>query len=166
MKIPEMLAEYETRLIKDKLLEIPDTIKNQKAEVRDARENYNEAAQAAAMLEADLATDIAAEMDPSTGKPKFSNDKTRQSELMKRKAADADYRAARQTLKEAEYRLGEAQDELEALQDKYKSYRYVAKMTAAELNVWANVEDDEEKDNGDARYMPTKKGLKASDQLY
>ena len=143
MKIPEMLAEYETRLLKDRLLEYPSMILSQKAVIRDARGTYNEAAQDVAILEADISTDIAAEVDPNTGKAKYSNDKTRQAELMKRKAADPVCKDATQRLKEAERSLGEAQDALEAMQDKFKAYRYIVRLTAEELALMASEEQEE-----------------------
>ncbi len=88
MKRPELLAQYETQQLKNKLLEFPELIKKQKAILRDLRENLKNASQTMAILEADLATEIAAEIDPNTGKYKFSNDKARQAELVRRKMQD------------------------------------------------------------------------------
>lgn len=143
VSIPELLHEYETRLLKDKLIELPGRILKKKAVIRDAREVYNNAAQDIAMLEANLAVDIAAETDPNTGKAKYSNDKMRQAELMRRKAAEPECSAAALRLKEAERRLGGLQDELEALQDKFKAYRYVVRLTAEELALLASEEQEE-----------------------
>ena len=151
--IPELLAEYETRLLKDRLLEYPSMILTQKAAIRTARENYNEAAQEVAMLEADISTDIAAELDPNTGKAKFSNDKTRQAELLRRKAADPVCTEATQRLKQAERNLGEAQDALDAMQDKFKAYRYIVRLTAEELALMASEEQEE------AEYSMSGKGV-------
>ena len=141
--IPELLHEYETRLLKDKLLEFPELILKKKTALRDIRESYNESAQNVAMLEADLAVEIAAEADPNTGKAKYSNDKMRQAELMRRKSADSTVKIAIADMKEYERRLGEAQDELESLQDKFKAYRYVVRLTAEELALLAGEEQEE-----------------------
>jgi len=143
MNIPELLAQYETRLLKDKLLEFPGLIKKQKAVLRDLRENLKDASQTMAMLEADLATEIAAENDPNTSKPKFSNDKARQAELLRRKMQDPGCQEAAAELKKAEYAMSAAQDELEALQDKFKAYRYVVRLTAEELALLASEEQEE-----------------------
>ena len=144
ISIPELLNEYETRLLKDKLLEFPGQIKHQKAVLRDARASYAEAAQEVAMIEAEIATNIAVETDPNTGKPKFTNDKTRQAELLRRKSADPVAQNAVIAMREAEHLMSELQDELEALQDKFRSYRYVARLTAEELALMASEHEAEE----------------------
>ena len=161
--IPELLAEYETRLLKDRLLEYPSMILSQKAVIRDARGTYNEAAQEAAILEADISTDIAAEMDPASGKAKYSNDKTRQAELMKRKAADPVCVEATKRLRETERSLGMAQDALEALQDKFKAYRYIVRLTAEELALMASEEQEEVEHALSGQGFP---GAKATAQPY
>jgi|GEM_PF-2794684 len=144
ISIPELLAEYETRLLKDKLLEFPGKIKQQKAALRDARASYAEAAQEVALIEAEIATNIAVETDPNTGKPKFTNDKTRQAELLRRKGANSVARSAAIAMREAERLMNELQDELEALQDKFRSYRYVVRLTAEELALMASEHEPEE----------------------
>ncbi len=96
------------------------------------------------MIEAEMATDIAVEMDPNTGKPKFTNDKTRQAELLRRKGTDPVAQEAMTAMKKAEYLMNELQDELEALQDKFRSYRYVVRLTAEELALMASEHEIEE----------------------
>ena len=51
MKRPELLAQYETQQLKNKLLEFPELIKKQKAILRDLRENLKNASQTMAILE-------------------------------------------------------------------------------------------------------------------
>ena len=155
MKIPEMLAEYETRLIKDKLLEFPGLIKNQKDLIRKLRDAYRVVDQERVILEADLAGDIASETNPNTGKPAYSNAEARSVELIRRKKANTSYQEFAVAAKYAEHELNEAQDALEALQEKFKAYRYVVGLVTAELNVWATVEEDGE----EGRYVPTEKGI-------
>jgi len=139
----KLLAQYETDLLKSKLRTFPALIKAQKQKVREAREVFNQAEMDRVLEEANLATDIAAEIDPATGKPKFSNDKTRQAELVKRKLTSEDYKIAEQSAKKAEYRLNEAQDELDKLMDEYRSYRYIVALTTQELALLADSEQEE-----------------------
>lgn len=144
MSVIKILTHYETDLLKSKLRSFPSVVKEQKAKVRQLRERYNEAEQVRAMIEADLMTDISAEVNHDTGKPMFSNDKARQAELMKRKGIDDDYHCAAKDVKEAEYVLNEAQDELDKLVDEFKSYRYIVSLTTQELALMASEEREEE----------------------
>lgn len=154
MKIPELLAQYETRLIKDKLLEFPLQIKNQKTQIRKYREKLNTKNQEKAMLEAEFKAAIAAEKDPNSGKTTYSNAEARQAELVRRTSQDERYKQITEEVKQLEFQVAEAQEELELLQDQYKSYRYVAQLVTAELNVYALQEEAPE----DVRYVPTEKG--------
>lgn len=146
--VESLLAELETKVLKARLLVYPEIIQAHKAGLREARETYNEAAARVAMLEAELATDIATETDPNTGKPKFSNDKTRQNELLRRRGTSPEYTEAAQEAREAERRMNELQDELEGLQDKFKSYRYITRLTAEELALLATEETEQEEFTG------------------
>lgn len=139
-----LLKDYETQRLKDKLLEFPGLIKTQKQKIRVLRDAFKDADSVRGVIEADLATDINAEMDPASGKPKFSNEKARATELMRRKLANAEYLAADKQARQASYALGEADDELEALQDKYRSYRYVVRLVSAELELMAGDAGGEE----------------------
>jgi hypothetical protein len=132
-----ILQDYETQRLKNKLLEFPGLIKAQKQKIRLLRDTFKDADAARAIIEADLATDINAETDPNSGKAKYSNEKARAAELMKRKAANEDFKVADKQARQAGYTLGEAEDELEALQDKYRSYRYVVRLVSAELELMA-----------------------------
>ena len=139
-----ILEDYETRRLKDKLLEFPGLIQAQKRMIRVLRDAFKDADSARGVIEADLATDINAETDPATGKPKFSNEKARATELIRRKLANEEYMAANQQARQAAYALGEAEDEMEALQDKYRSYRYVVRLVSAELELMAGDAGGEE----------------------
>lgn len=152
----ESIAEllHETWLLKDKLLEFPLQIKNQKAQIRKYREELNAKNQEKAMLEAEFKAAIAAEKDPNSGKAAYGNAEARQAELVRRTSQDERYKQITEEVRRAEFQVAEAQEELELLQDQYKSYRYVAQIVTAELNVYALQEEDPE----DARYVPTEKG--------
>lgn len=142
--IENILAELDTKALKVKLFEYPMLIKEQKTRVRTKREAFSTLEQERAILEADLATDVSGEMDPTTGKPRFGNDKTRAAELVRRKAENAQYRTAATAAKSAEHKLNEAQDELEMLADKFRACRYVTRLTSEELALMANEEPEEE----------------------
>lgn len=141
--IPELLAEYETRLLKDRLLEYPEMIKNQKSKIRRLKDAFREADRERVILEADIAGEIASETNPNTGKAAYGNAEARSVELTRRKKTDTGYQDVAKVARDAEYELGEAQDELEALQDKFKAYRYVVRLTAEELALMATEEQEE-----------------------
>ena len=139
-----ILANYETKTMKAKLLEYPALIQEQKAKVRKLRDELSDNQEILQAIEASIIMEIADEVDPNTGKARFSNDKTRSGELARRKQQNEHYKQARDNTRRVEHKLGEAQDELDALQDKYKSYRYVVRLTAEELALIAGDEESEE----------------------
>ncbi len=143
----EILSRLETNVLKAKLLEFPSMILDQKAAIRTLKDEYAEKEQERAMLEADLMTQLSAESDQNTGKAKFSNDKARQAELQKRKSTDPMYIEAALAARYAGHRLSEAQDELDAMADKFKAYRYVTKLTAEELALLASEEAEAVEDH-------------------
>jgi len=136
--IPELLHEYETRLLKDKLLEFPGLIRRKKDELSEARRALTEAQNFRNEEEAILKTMIAAEINPNTGKPAFSNTEARAAELINRKKTSATYQEAEKAVQEAETRVNSLQFDLERLQDEFKSYRYVVDLTARELALMAS----------------------------
>lgn len=142
--IPAILADLETDLLKRRLYDFPGQIRAQKRVVREHREAYDALQQEARMLEAELATDISAETNPNNGKPAYSNKEAREAELEQRKGADIEYMEAAQKARKAGWQLEEAQDELEKIQDEYKSYRYVVGMVTKELAVYALDEEQED----------------------
>lgn len=140
----KILTIYETGNLKTKLLEFPALIQAQKKKIRVLRDTFKDADTECGIIEADLASQISAETDPNTGKPKFSNKEARDAELLKRKTRDTGYIAANQQARQARYAMNEAEDELEALQDKYRSYRYVVRLVSAELELMAGDAGGEE----------------------
>lgn len=152
--IPQLLAEYETRLLKDRLLEYPAMILNQKALIRKLREAYRMADQERIILEADIAGEIASETNPDTGKAAYSNTEARAVELVRRKKTNSSYQEVAMAARGSEHELNEAQDQLEALQDKFKAYRYVVRLTAEELALFASEENEEAVDGAPATKQP------------
>ena len=136
--ISELLAEYETRLLKDKLLEFPGKIRRIKGNLAIERQRLAEAQVSRNEEEALLRTMIAAEMNPDTGKPAYSNSEARAAELINRKKTSAAYQDAERVAQDAETAVNSLQFNLERLQDEFRAYRYVADLTARELALMAS----------------------------
>ena len=164
--IPAILADLETDLLKRRLYDFPEQIKEQKKVIRELRNMFKDAERELKMAEADLATDIAAEKDPNTDKLVYSNKEAREAELERRKAKCPNCQDAAKAAREAGYKLEEAQDELDKLQDQYKSYRYVVRLVTQELALFALDEEQEDGPSEDTRYTVTEKGKRAAAQLY
>lgn len=135
--VEAILAEYETKTLKAKLLEFPALIKQQKQKVRAASQALKDAEQAKAEAEANLVVAISSEVNPNTGKPMYSNAEARNAELTNRRKTDPAYQASLRAAREAEWAANEAQSELEQLLDQFKAYRYVADLAARELALLA-----------------------------
>lgn len=133
--IEQFLETYNTRHIKEELLNFPNEIMNQKDLIRRAKDAFKEADLPRQMLEIEMIDDIAAEINSATGKATFSNEKARENELAKRKAKNPEYQELQRQAKEAARELAAAEDELERLENKFKAYRYVAALVTAELSV-------------------------------
>ena len=136
----EILEELGTDLFKEKLLILPGKINAQKTLIRKLREAYAEAEQTRALKEAEIMSDIIAEIDPNKGKPAFSNETARNAERLRRMAADAEYQQAAKAAKEAEMALNQAQDELQSLYDEFKATQYVAQIVSYEVALFANAQ--------------------------
>lgn len=135
----QILESYGTEsLIAALRNDLPRRITQLKEIVRTKREEYLEAEQQRQLVEADIATDIAAELDPNTGKAKYSNEKTRAAELLRRKAESQEYREAQQLAMEAKMSLEATQDELDELVLRNRNYQVVLMAIAAELNLLAS----------------------------
>jgi chromosome segregation ATPase len=139
----QLYSQINPFAVKLELDQYPDKIKAQKAQVRDLKQAFNDIDADRANRELELLADITDETDPGTSKAKYSNEKARQAELVKRCRADQDYIAAAKRSREAETALNQAQDELDMLENKYRSCRYRAEVVAAELRFWAGEEAKE-----------------------
>ena len=136
----EILDNLGTELLKEKLLTLPGKIEAQKATIRQLREAYAEAEQARALKEAEIMTDIIAEVNLNTGKPVFPNETARNAERLRRMAADEEYQQVARAAKEAEMALNQAQDELQSLYDEFKAVQYVAQIVSYEVALFANAQ--------------------------
>jgi hypothetical protein len=120
----------------------PDQIRDQKNKVRDLKQSFSDVDAGRASRELEIMAEISDELDSATNKAKFSNEKARQAELVKRCRTDQDYIVSAGLSREAEMAVNQAQDELERLENKYQSCRYRAEIIAAELRFWAGKEDE------------------------
>lgn len=118
--------------------ELPRRMTQLREIARTHRETYQQAEQMRQLAEADIATDIAAELDQNTGKAKYSNEKTRAAELLRRRADDSVYQAAERAARDAKYSLEAAQDQLDEVMVRNRNYLGVLNVIAAELNVLAS----------------------------
>jgi hypothetical protein len=121
----------------------PEQIKNQRNIVRNLKTAFDNVDQERQIRELEIMGDITSEVDQPTGKAKFSNDKSRQVELAKRIKTDIQYNDASKKSRGAETSLNQAQDELEMLENKYRSCRYRAEIIASTLRFWAGDEKEE-----------------------
>ena len=144
----QILAAYETDHLKQKMFDYPREIFNKKKEIRQLREVFAESDQERAVLEAEMMQEITDTKDPSTGKAKYSNEKTRDGELTRRKADSSDYFNVMQVVKRAGYALSEAQDELEMLQDAFKAARYVVRLVSEEIALMGGEDAEQEEPLG------------------
>ncbi len=115
----------------------PEQIKARKSLVRDLKRRFDDVDVDRVARENEIKTDIA-------GNKNFSNEKARQAELAKLILTDAEYIAAARKGQAAEQALGQARDEVEMLENKYRSCRYKAEVIAAQLRFWAGDEQKED----------------------
>jgi hypothetical protein len=135
--VNQIIETTGTDRIQEMLNQIPRQIFDQKEKVRNLRDGYKEAEENRAMREAELLSDLSAEVNPSTGKPMYSNAESRQAALMSRKASDSDYQDAAHDAKQRELALNQAQDELDMLFDRRAVLMKALEKGTAELNLWA-----------------------------
>ena len=144
LAIEMLLGDFNTRNIKTKLIELPALIRASKQTVNEARQEADAANTDRQTEEANLLVDILAEVD-AKGKPVFSNAESRAAELTRQKAnpRNDDYQVAAEAARSADMAWKDAQADLERLIDEYKSYRYIARLTAAEMELIADCTDKE-----------------------
>ena len=138
--VREILDDLGTDLFKEKLLILPGKIDAQKTLIRELREAYAEAEQVRALKEAEIMSDIIAEIDPNKGKPLYSNETARNAERLRRMAADEEYQQAAKAAKEAEMAVNQGQDTLQSLYDEFKATQYVAQIVSYEVALFANTQ--------------------------
>lgn len=105
-----------------------NSINSKRQTLRSVRQSLADAELALKEAEAGLLADIMAETIPGSDKPRFSNDKARQAELMARKKTDPDYLAAANQHKAV-------REQVEALEDEI--YSLEADLKTTEMQFWA-----------------------------
>lgn len=133
-----ILDDLRTDQFKQKLLTLPGQIETQKTKARQLREVYTEKEQIRALREAEIAEEISTATNPNTGKPLYSNEKTREAAKIQRMNTDPEYLQLAQLAKEAKMEWNAAQDELERLQDEFKATQFIAQMVSYEVALFAN----------------------------
>ena len=139
-----LLKEYGAEGLRNMLVNFPHDILYQKGVVRVKREKHEDARLEHDLREAELLSEITCATMPESGKPMFSNETARKAELMKRQQVDAEYRQKFQAMRTAENELGEEQDKLECMADKFKAMRYVVGLMTQELALLASEEYENE----------------------
>ncbi len=124
--------------LKKRLNELPTQIAAAKAAAANARQQFDQAKQTVESVKANIMAEIAAEINPNSGKAAFSNAEARAAELTKRISTDAEFIAAQAAKDQAEKEMVQAQIEAERLQDQFSGTRMVAELTAAELKFLAS----------------------------
>lgn len=143
-KIEELKSKL--LLLPSKMASIREKISEERSGLRAARQMLADAELNVKETEAAIMADIIAEVNPSTGKPKFSNDKARQAELMARKKTDPDYLAAVERLNDIKSRVEAFEDEIYSLDSQLKELETefmgtskVLEAVTAEMNIYAQM---------------------------
>jgi len=139
--VERLLARYETGAIKQALRTLPARIAEARHVVDVHRARVDEAQDRAGLAEAELSLAIAAETN-GNGKPAFSNAEARTAELVRRRASDSAWLVNSQGLRAEADDLAEHQGRLDELIDTFRAYRVVARLTAAELALLAEADED------------------------
>ena len=143
-----LLEQFGSAKAKTSLIDLPDQIRAKRGAVAEARINLQDASNYVKEAEAILTAIIAGEVGEN-GKPKYSNAEARAAELLIRKRKDSTCRDAEDTYRLAEQTANNAQFDLDLLCDKFRAYRTVGKIIAAELSVLGI--DGEDCENEDDR---------------
>jgi len=146
-----ILAAYNTENLRASLERYPQRIFDARQAVNQARRTLKDAEMERDAMEAELVLLISIETDEK-GKPKFSNQQTRDAELMRRKAKAVGYIVLANKVAEAEADLNQAQDTLQMLLDEYQSARIVARLIAAEMSIIGELADMGECDEREVRF--------------
>lgn len=129
--------EFGGALITQRLLELPARIRGLKDAAAAARDSVADARNDVEQARAVIVAWIAAEINPSTGKPAFSNEEARKAEFIRRAADDEDYKVAMTALRQAEDALGIATFDLERAQDEFAALQAAARIAAGRMALMA-----------------------------
>lgn len=119
------------------MMKFPEAIRLQQDTVEQEKQLYRAAKGNLLAVESVLMTGITLELDPGTGKKKFSNAEAREGELEVRKQTDSDYLEAFAAFQKIEEAYNAAQFDLQKLMDEFKAHQIVGEIMAARLNLRA-----------------------------
>lgn len=136
-----ILDDLRTDQFKQKLLTLPGQIEAQKTKIRQLREIYTEKEQARALREAEIAEEISTATNLNTGKPLYSNEKTREAAKLRKMNTDSEYQQVARSAKDAEMAVNAAQDELDRLYDEFKATQFITQLVGYEVALFANTLD-------------------------
>ena len=139
--VERLLAHYETAAIKQELRTLPARIAEARHVVDVHRARVDEVRDKGSLAEAELSLAIAAEVN-GNGKPVFSNVEMRAAELVRRRADENEWTEVNDILRSERANLERAQTHLDELIDLFRAYRTVARLTAAELALLAEADED------------------------
>ena len=135
----KILDELGAHICKKKLQALPEQILKQRLELRQLRSTLGDLEKARALREAEITSEILAEINSDTLKPAFPNEASRNAERLRRMGADEEYQMILRQVKEAENAVNQAQDELYKLCDDFKALESSAKIIASEIALFTQV---------------------------
>jgi uncharacterized coiled-coil protein SlyX len=136
--------ELALQSVKQRVAELPAEISKQKKHIKQLSLALDDCETARAQEEAILASIIASEANPTTGKALFTNKEARDAELIIRKGNSPEYKAASAAYKTAELALANAQIDLEQLQNEFKALSINSRTIAKEMALIGIGAEDEE----------------------
>lgn len=138
--VDDFIQRSQVSILRQKVSAIPNrimvsrqAIDEKRQALRTTRQSLSDAEQSVKESEAALMAEIAGEVDTVSGKPKFSNDKARGAELIKRKREDHDYLAAYQAYQGVKQQVEEAENELATHDTELKCLEYEFQAAVAQL---------------------------------
>ncbi len=121
-----------------RLATYPKQIRGHQVAVHAARQAVAEAENDLLAARASLVAMVAAEINPATGKPAFSNAEAREAELIRRQEDNPVYQDAVSRLRDAQQTHAQAQAELDMLQNEFAATRKAADLVAGQLHLLAS----------------------------
>lgn len=138
--VDNFIQRSQIKPLREKVYVIPkrimvsrEIIDKERQALRTTRQSLSDAEQSVKEAEASLMAEIAGGVDAVSGKLKFSNDKARGAELIKRKREDQDYLAAYQTYQGVKRQVEEAENELATYDTELKYLEYEFQAAVAQL---------------------------------
>lgn len=132
-----IIEQYDLESAHNSLSEFPDKLFKKRSEISALARQWRMAQEAVKLAEARLQIKIAVDIDERTGKPRFSNEASRQAELTVRKNSDPDYQAVMDECGKIEMALDNAKLELQKLIDEEALIKGLLDYSTAEIKLLA-----------------------------